>query len=107
MNAHENARSTPRSRAELVRRVLVERQSVSRVAADFGVTGKTVRKWVARFETEGAAGLRDRSSRPHRLHRPTPATVANRIAALGRERWTGKAAPGSGARAGAILRPAG
>ncbi len=73
-----------------MRRVLKERQSVSRVAADFGVSSKAVRKWVARYEAEGAAGLRDRSSRPHRLRHPTSQAVADRIAALRRERWTGK-----------------
>jgi transposase-like protein len=90
MNAHENARLTPRSRAEMVRRALHEHRPVGRVAAEFGVSARTVRKWIARFRAEGAAGLRDRSSRPHRLRRPTPPRVAARIVALRRERWTGK-----------------
>src|SRR3954471_8228894 len=78
MNVHQNARLTPHSRAELVRRVVVEGQTPTAVAAAFGVTVKTVRKWVARFQTEGVKGLQDRSSRPHHLHRPTPAaTVVN------------------------------
>jgi hypothetical protein len=34
--------------------------------------------------------LHDRSSQPHRLHRPTPQAVVERIAALRHERWTGK-----------------
>jgi transposase InsO family protein len=55
-----------------------------------GVTNKTVGKWVARFEAEGHAGLVDRSSRPHRLYRPTPEATAVRIEALRRQRWTGK-----------------
>ena len=42
------------------------------------------------MEAEGEDGLRDRSSRPHRLHRPTPRAVVERIAARRRERWTGK-----------------
>jgi AraC-like DNA-binding protein len=29
-------------------------------------------------------------SRPHKLYRPTPDEVVDRIAALRRERWTGK-----------------
>ena len=45
---------------------------------------------MARFRAEGAAGLVDRSSRPHRLHRPTPPPVAERIERLRRQRWTGK-----------------
>ena len=90
MNSHKNARLTALGRGELVRRVLVEGQRASQVAASFGVCVKTVRKWVARFEAEGDGGLRDRSSRPHQLYRPTPDAIADRIAALRRERWTGK-----------------
>jgi transposase InsO family protein len=90
MNIHKNARLTPRSRAELVRRVLVERQSPMSVATDMGVSIRTVRKWVARYRAEGEAGLADRSSRPHRLRRPTPAATVERIETLRRQRWTGK-----------------
>ncbi|WP_163115943.1 helix-turn-helix domain-containing protein, partial [Acinetobacter baumannii] len=39
---------------------------------------------------EGAAGLQDRSSRPHRLYRPTPADVAAQVESLRRQRFTGK-----------------
>jgi transposase InsO family protein len=90
MNIHKNARLTPHSRAELVRRVLVEGQVPMAVATAMGVTGKTVGKWVARFQAEGPAGLVDRSSRPHCLYRPTPEATAERIEALRRQRWTGK-----------------
>ena len=90
MNIHKNARLTPRSRAELVRRVLVERQWPMSVATDMGVSIRTVRKWVERYRAEGEAGLADRSSRPHRLRRPTPAATIERIEALRRQRWTGK-----------------
>jgi transposase InsO family protein len=90
MNIHKNARLTPRSRAMLVRRVLVECQSPMSVATDMGVSIRTVRKWVARYRAEGEAGLLDRSSRPHRLRRPTPPATVERIEALRRQRWTGK-----------------
>ena len=90
MNVHKNARLTPHSRAELVRRVLVERQAPMAVATAMGGTAKTASKWVARFVAEGSAGLVDRSSRPHCLYRPTPEASAERIAALRRQRWTGK-----------------
>ncbi len=36
------------------------------------------------------AGLVDRSSRPHRLYRPTPEVTAQKIEVLRRQRWTGK-----------------
>jgi transposase InsO family protein len=90
MDIHKNARLTPRSRAELVRRILVEKQTPKAVATAFGVCAKTVCKWVERFLAEGEAGLLDRSSRPHRLHRPTPQAVIEEIERLRRQRWTGK-----------------
>ena len=90
MDIHKNARLTPHSRAELVHRVLEQRQTPKAVATAFGVCCKTVRKWVARFQAEGPDGLQDRSSRPHRLHRPTPAPVVRRIEALRRQRRTGQ-----------------
>ena len=67
MNIHQNGRITPASRAELVARVLDDRLSVRLVAAAAGVCPRTVRKWVARYQTDGPAGLIDRSSRPARL----------------------------------------
>ena len=90
MDIHKNAPLTPLGRAELVRRVLEEGQTRTAVAAALGVCCKTVRKWVERFQAEGPEGLRDRSSRPHRLRRPTPEPIVKRIEALRRERWTGQ-----------------
>ena len=86
MDIHKNARLTPHSRGELVRRVLIERQTPKAVATAFGVCLKTVRKWIERFQAEGEAGLRDRSSRPHRLRSPTPKESVERIEVLRRER---------------------
>jgi transposase InsO family protein len=91
MNIHKNARLTPHSRAEAARRVIEEGQSARSVATDFAVSERTVRTWVKRVKEEGPAGLQDRSSRPHRLHRPTPEAVVQRIGELRRERLTGKA----------------
>ncbi len=90
MDIHDNAHLTPRSRAELVRRVLEEGQSRRQVAAAFGVCSKTVRKWIERYRSEGPEGLRDRSCRPHRLRRPTPQATVKRIEELRRQRWTGE-----------------
>ena len=56
----------------------------------FGVSIRTVRKWVERFRGEGPEGLKDRSSRPRRLHKPTPETVVAEVERLRRQRWTGK-----------------
>jgi transposase InsO family protein len=90
MNVHKNARLTPHSRAELVRRVLQENQSPKAVATAMGVSDRTVRKWVGRFRSEGAVGLVDRSSRPRRLRSPTPTAIAEKIGYLRRQRFTGK-----------------
>jgi transposase InsO family protein len=71
MNMHKNARTTPLSRAMLVDRVLIEKWPVSEVAKSIGVSERTVYKWLARYRSEGSAGLQDRSSaarrRPHAL----------------------------------------
>ena len=89
MNIHKNAPLTPVSRAELVRRVLVEGQTPKAVATAFGVCVKTARKWVGRFQAEAQAGLEDRSSRPHRLRQPTPSSIVAQVEALRRQRYTG------------------
>jgi len=89
MDVHENAPLTPAGRERMVRRV-IEGQTPKAVATAFGVCVKTVNKWVKRFHVEGAGGLLDRSSRPHRLYRPTPQPTTERIAELRRGRWTGK-----------------
>lgn len=84
MDLHDNARTTPHSRAEMVRRVGAG-QSVGAVAAGFGVCEKTVRKWVTRFAAEGGAGLTDRSSRPQHLRAPTPDAVIEQVVQLRRQ----------------------
>src|SRR6516162_11673287 len=66
------------------------RQTPEAVAEAAGVCPRTVRKWFDRYRREGLAGLQDRSSRPHRLHRPTPQAVIEKIEQLRRQRWTGK-----------------
>ena len=89
MNIHKNARLTPKSRAEVVRRLAVG-QSKAEVAADFGICTKTAAKWLARFKSLGIEGLIDRSSRPRRLRRPTPDIVAAEVISLRRQRLPGK-----------------
>ena len=89
MNVHKNARLTPHSRAELVRRVQAGARPKA-VATAFGVDAKTVAKWVKRFEAEGRAGLADRSSRPRKLYRPTPACTVDQVIALRRQRLCGR-----------------
>jgi transposase InsO family protein len=50
----------------LVHRVLQEHWPVSAVAEAFGVSPRTVYKWLARYKAEGPAGLQDRRSVAHR-----------------------------------------
>jgi transposase InsO family protein len=89
MDVHKNARLTPRGRALLVERA--EQGGVRTAAEAFGVSPRTVRKWMKRRETEGAAGLQDRSSRPKRSPRALPQAWRELIAQLRREsRLTGK-----------------
>ncbi len=47
-----------------------------------GISRTCVHKWITRYETEGEAGLIDRSSRPHTMPTRTPAAVETRIVAL-------------------------
>jgi len=88
MNIHKNARLTPRGRERIV--MQVESGQSPQAVAEAGVCPRTVRKWVDRYRCEGLAGLPDRSSRPHRLRRPTPPAVVAEIERLRRQRWTGK-----------------
>ncbi len=90
MNMHKNARLTPRGRERIVE-LVANGQTPKAVSVAVGVCPRTVRKWLKRYDSEGIAGLQDRSSRPHRLHRPTPQPVVERVEALRRQRLTGKA----------------
>ena len=85
MNLHSRAKLTPRSRAELIHRVLDLEQPVAAVAAALGVSARTAFKWLARFRAEGHAGLRDRSSRPKcspRITHPRPGSAPQKAAGL-------------------------
>ncbi len=72
MNVHENARTTPVSRALLVRRISEEGWSVGSAAAAAGVSRHTAYKWVQRQREDGVASLRDRSSRAHHIRHALP-----------------------------------
>jgi transposase len=89
MNMHKNARMTPLGREHLVRAV-ASGQTPEAAAHAAGVCPRTARKWISRFKAEGRAGLMDRSSRPKRLYRPTPAAIVEQVEVLRRQRFTGK-----------------
>jgi transposase InsO family protein len=90
MDIHKNARLTPHSRAELVRRIVELGQTPKAVATAFGVCPRTVRKWVGRFLAEGPVGLLDRSSRPHVMPRRTADAIERQVEALRRQRRIGR-----------------
>ncbi|NNE22213.1 MAG: IS481 family transposase [Rhizobiales bacterium] len=90
MNIHKNARLTPIRRAEMAISVIEGRLSKAQAAEVYGVSSKVVSRWVERYKALGIEGMTDRSSRPHRLNRPTPDHIVQRIIDLRRQRLTGK-----------------
>ena len=86
MNIHENARTTPASRALLVRRVLEEGWSAAQAAAAVGISKRTAYKWLSRFREGGIRGLRDRPSSAHCRPHALPADWAELIEYLRRFR---------------------
>ncbi len=83
MNSHKNARLGFTGRVCLVMRVLADGWTVPEAAAAFGLSAQSARKWVRRYRVEGRAGLRDRSSRPHRSPRQLLAHGIDRPIELG------------------------
>lgn len=67
--AHRRAKLTPQGRRLLVERIVELGWSVQAAAEAMGVSRQTAYKWLRRWRDEGAAGLVDRSSRPHRSPR--------------------------------------
>ena len=95
MDIHQNARLTPYSREQLAKSVLHQGRTLNSAAAEFKVSVPTARKWVRRYQTLGSLGLRDRSSRPHRLRRPTSPERVSQVEQLRRQRWTGQRIAGA------------
>ena len=59
------------------------------IAKAMGVSRKCVQTWITRYETDGEAGLVDRSSRPHTTPSRTPRAVENQIVAWRRRHRCG------------------
>ena len=72
MKLHRNVKTTPTSRLELVRRAMYDGWRYQAVAEGYGVSARTVAKWVQRCRQCGAAGLEDGSSRPQHTPHITP-----------------------------------
>jgi transposase InsO family protein len=88
MKLHGNARISPHGRLLLVRRVRGQGWTLARAAEAAGVSVRTAAKWVARYRTEGEAGLVDRSSAPSSVWNRTSEDRVELIAALRRLRMT-------------------
>jgi transposase InsO family protein len=86
MKLHANARTCPKSRELIARRVLVEGWSLAAAAEAAGVSVVTARKWVRRFEA--GESLVDRSSRPRCSPRRLAESVVGAIESLRRLRMT-------------------
>jgi transposase InsO family protein len=86
MNVHKNARLTPFGRQRLVKQVLERVLTPAAASAAAGVSLRTIYKWLSRFRNEGAAGLRDRRSRPKRLRCSLSSRQRQLIEHLRRER---------------------
>jgi transposase InsO family protein len=86
--ADRKARLNALGRELLVTRVAVLGWPAATAAEAQGISRATAYKWIRRFRSEGTAGLADRSSRPHRSPRATPAVhVARILAARAEWRW--------------------
>ncbi|OCB55842.1 transposase, partial [Mycobacterium malmoense] len=77
--SHRNAPLSETGRLRLARCVVEERWPLRRAAERFQVSPTTAWRWASRYRTLGAAGMADRSSRPHRSPRRTPTRTERRI----------------------------
>jgi transposase InsO family protein len=79
---HSNATLTPTGRLKLARVVVVKGWTLARAAERFSVSITTAKRWADRYRQLGAAGMGDRSSRPHRSPHQLPRRVERRIVGL-------------------------
>ena len=91
---HGNARLTFYGRCLIVHRVRDLDMPAAHVAKAMGVSRQCVHRWLNRFDAEGREGLRDRSSRPHRMPAKTApeveaAVVAARVKHRRGQDWLG------------------
>ncbi len=79
---HPNAPLSPEGRLRLVRLICDHGWPVARAAERFQVSRTTAYRWLGRYRQAGRAGLVDRSSRPRRMPRLTPAPVVRKVVHL-------------------------
>ncbi|HEX5879065.1 MAG TPA: leucine zipper domain-containing protein, partial [Actinomycetota bacterium] len=88
--SHANAALTPRARLKLARLVVDRKVPIADAARRFQVAWPTAKRWASRYLELGAAGMVDRSSRPHRQPTRTPQPVVRRIVHV---RWKRRLGP--------------
>ncbi len=88
--SHANAALTPRHRLRIARLIIDDGWPVSQAAAQFNVSWPTANRWATRYAAMGAAGVQDRSSRPHRSPTRTPQSLVRKIGHL---RWKQRLGP--------------
>jgi transposase InsO family protein len=89
--SHRNAPLTPTGRLRLARVIVEDGWPVRRAAERFQVSHTTAARWAARYRDLGAAGMADRSSRPHRCPRQLSRRTERRIIGLRVSRRLGPA----------------
>jgi transposase InsO family protein len=89
MNLHANAPLSPLGRRLMCRRVREQGWTVADAAAAANLSQRRAYVWLARYDT--GESMSDRSSRPHRSPRRTPARVVAAIVRLRRLRKTSSA----------------
>src|SRR3569833_3448330 len=70
---------TPRGRLRLARLIVEEGWPIARAAERYEVSWPTAKRWAERYRLHGAAGMADRSSRPHRSPAKTSQPVVRKI----------------------------
>ena len=88
--SHANAVLTPRARLRLAQLVVEGGWTYAAAAKMFMVAPRTAKKWADRYRAEGAAGMADRSSRPHSSPSRTSPELVRRIVRL---RWRHRLGP--------------
>lgn len=88
--SHANAALTPVQRLRVARLIVDDGWPVAHAAVFFHVAWPTAKRWADRYRAMGAAGMLDRSSRPHRSPNRTPPVLVRKIVHL---RWKQRLGP--------------
>jgi transposase InsO family protein len=87
---HANAALTPKARLKIGRLIVDDGWPVARAAERFQVSWPTAKRWADRYRELGAAGMQDRSSRPHHQPTRTPQPLVRKIVHI---RWKRRLGP--------------